>query len=79
MYQQLVAAASVFQQLSYRDGSLNPLPNDKFSDLSKLTELADDKINVTEKFKFLMGRVENSVGKGENAGYQHFLLFLQCF
>ena len=23
--------------------------------------------------------VENSVGKGENAGYQHFLLFPQCF
>ena len=26
-----------------------------------------------------MGRVENSVGKGENAGYQHFLLFPHCF
>ena len=24
-------------------------------------------------------RIENSVGKGENAGYQHFLLFPQCF
>ena len=24
-------------------------------------------------------RVENIVGKGENAGYQHFPLFLQCF
>ena len=24
-------------------------------------------------------RIENIVGKGENAGYQHFLLFLQCF
>ena len=24
-------------------------------------------------------RVENTVGKGENAGYQHFLLFPQCF
>ena len=24
-------------------------------------------------------RVENLVGKGENAGYQHFLLFPQCF
>ena len=26
--------------------------------------------------KFVLGRVENLVGKGENAGY-HFLLFLQ--
>ena len=24
-------------------------------------------------------RVENIVGKGGNAGYQHFLLFPQCF
>ena len=24
-------------------------------------------------------RVEKIVGKGENAGYQHFLLFPQCF
>ena len=24
-------------------------------------------------------RVENILGKGENAGYQHFLLFPQCF
>ena len=23
--------------------------------------------------------VENIVGKGENAGYQHFLFFPQCF
>ena len=29
--------------------------------------------------KFVLGRVENTVGKGENAGDQHFLLFLQCF
>ena len=29
--------------------------------------------------KFELERVENIVGKGENAGYQHFLLFPQCF
>ena len=28
---------------------------------------------------FVLDEVENIVGKGENAGYQHFLLFLQCF
>ena len=26
-----------------------------------------------------LDRVENIVGKGENAGYQHFLIFPQCF
>ena len=25
------------------------------------------------------GRVENIAGKGENAGYRHFLPFQQCF
>ena len=34
---------------------------------------------MTEKLKFVLERVENIVGKGENAGYQHFLLFPQCF
>ena len=33
-----------------------------------------DKINVSEKLKFVLGRIENIGGKGENAGYQHFLL-----
>ena len=55
------------------------LSNDKISDWSKLKALADDKINVTEKSKIVLGRVENIVGKGESAGYQHFLLFPQCF
>ena len=29
--------------------------------------------------EILSDRVENSVGKEENAGFQHFLLFPQCF
>ena len=32
----------------------------------------DDKINVTEKLKFVWGRIQNIVGKRENAGYQPF-------
>ena len=55
------------------------LPNDKILDWSKLKAFADDKINVNQKLKFDLGRIENIVGKGENAGYQHFLLFPQCF
>ena len=59
--------------------SINSFPNDKILDWSKLKAFADDKINVTEKLKFLLQRVENIVGKGENAGHKHFLLFPQCF
>ena len=58
---------------------LNSLPNDKILDWSKLKAIADDKINLNKKSKPVLGRVENIVGKGENAGYQHFLLFQQCF
>ena len=57
----------------------NCLPNDKNLDWSKLKTFADDKLNLTENLKFVLGKVENIVGKGENAGYQHFLLFPQCF
>ena len=58
---------------------INSLPHNKILDSSKLKAFADDKLNATEKLKFVLGRVENIVGKGENAGYQHFLLFPQCF
>ena len=34
---------------------------------------------MNKKFNFVLGRVENIAGKGENAGYQYFLLFPQCF
>ena len=51
----------------------------KILDWSKLKAFADDKIKVLEMMMFLFNRVENIVGKGENAGYQHFFLFPQCF
>ena len=60
-------------------GLFNSLPDDDILDWSKLKAFADDKIKVTENLKFVLLRVENIVGKGENAGYQHFLLFPQCF
>ena len=40
--------------------------------------LADDKINVNEKFKFGLKRVENIVGKGKNAT-KAFSPFLTMF
>ena len=49
---------------------VNCLPYDKILDWSKLKAFADEKINVTQELKFVSGRKENIVGKGENAGYQ---------
>ena len=57
----------------------NSLPNDKTLQWSKLKAFADHKINVSGKLTFALRRVENIEGKGENAGYQHFLLFPPCF
>ena len=48
---------------------MNSLPNNKFLDSSKLKELADSKINVTETVKFGFG----------HTGKKDFLLFPQCF
>ena len=47
--------------------------------MSKLKAFADDNINATKKLIFVLGMVENIVGKEENVGHQHFLLFLLCF
>ena len=69
----------VISILSFSLNVFNSLPNDKIFTLTKLKGFADVTINVTQKLKFVLVRVENIVGKGENAGYQHFLLFPQCF
>ena len=58
---------------------VNSLPYDKILDWTKLEAFVDDKLSVAKMIISLFGMVENIVGKGENAGYQHFLLFLQCF
>ena len=62
-----------------RHTSINSLPNDKILAWFKLKAFVENNIYVTEKLKFALGWVENIMGKGENAGFQHFLLFLLCF
>ena len=47
-------------------------------DLSKILASGNG-LNVYQKLKFAVGKVENIAGTGENAGSQHFLLFPQCF
>ena len=45
------------------------LSNDKVVGWSNFKAFADDKIYVTVELKFVLGRVENVLGKGKNAGY----------
>ena len=50
-------------------------PSCYFFDWSKLKAFADDKLNIDKMTMSLLERVENTEGKGENTGHQHFLLF----
>ena len=48
-------------------------------DSSKLKDFADDNLKFDENGRKLSKRIENTVGKGEIARYEQFLLFPQCF
>ena len=54
-------------------------PKWQILDCSKLKELADDNFKFDENGRKFSKRVENTVGKGEIARYEQFLLFPQCF
>ena len=60
-------------------GYINPLPDNKILDWSKLKQSANDNFKFDENTRKFSKRVENTVGKGEIAHYEQFLLFPQCF
>ena len=55
------------------------LPKQQILDSSKLKEFADDNFEFVETGRKASKRVENTVGKGEVARYEQFLLFLIVF
>ena len=59
--------------------AINSLPNSRSFAWSRLKGFADNISNMAQMIVLKFERVENIVGKGENAGYWHFLLFPQCF
>ena len=48
-------------------------------ELTKLKAFAYDKLKIAKMMISLLDWVENTVGKVENAGYQHFLIFPTVF
>ena len=58
---------------------LRPSTRQQILDSSKLKEFADDNFKLDENGRKLSKRVENTVGKGEIARNEQFLLFPQCF
>ena len=56
-------------------GIFQPFPKRQILDSSKLKEIAEENFKLYENSR----RVENTVGKGEIARREQFLLFPQCF
>ena len=56
-----------------------PFPKRQILDSSKLKEFAEDNFEFNENGRKSSERAENTVGKGEIARYEQFLLFPQCF
>ena len=58
---------------------VKPCPKRQILDSSKLKQFADDNIKFDEIGRKLSKQVKNTVGKGEIARYEQFLLFSQFF
>ena len=56
-----------------------PITRRQILDWSKLKQSADNNCKFDENIRKFYKQVENTVGKGEIARYEHFLLFPQCF
>ena len=57
----------------------NPVRNDKFKTLPDWKTLQATILKFDENGRKFLKQVENTVGKGEIARYEQFLLFRQCF
>ena len=57
----------------------SPITRQQILDSSRLKEFADGNFKFDENSRRLSIRVENTVGKGEIARQEQFLLFPQCF
>ena len=55
------------------------LPKRQILDPTKVKEFADDNFKFDENDRKFSKSVENTVGKGEIARYEQFLLLPQCF
>ena len=72
-------AIPVNQFFTHTDDKVYPITRRQILDSSKLKKFADDYFKFDENGRKLSKWVENTVGKGEIARYEQFLLFPQCF
>ena len=58
---------------------INPLPDDKILDWSKLKQSADDNFKLDENSRKFSKQVENTVGKGRNCALRAISPFSTAF
>ena len=69
---------STFSEVFLNSSTLTPSQTTNFLAPSKLKEVADDNYKFDENCREFSKMVENTVGKGEIARHEQFLLFPQC-
>ena len=71
----------LFLQSFQRNGreDIHSSQQNKIQDSTKVKTFSDYKINITQMIISDLNGAENMVGKGENVGYQDFLIFSPCF
>ena len=74
-----LTSQSQFLTLLKKWALFKPFPNRHILHSSKLKEFADDNFFIDENSRKFSRWVENTVGKGEIAHYEQFLLFPQFF
>ena len=63
----------------YEKVSYKPFPKQQILGFLKLKQFSDDNFKFEQNGRMFSKRVGNTVGKGEIARYEQFLLFPQCF
>ena len=58
---------------------VNPFPNNRILDSSELKGFVDNNFKFNENDREFCKLVENTIGKGEIAHFEQFLLFPLCF
>ena len=68
-----------YEQFIFFPTEFLTLPKPQILEFSKRKEFADNKFRLNENGGKSYKRVENTVGKGEIARFEQFLLFPPCF
>ena len=75
----LTVFAIVLKLYCHIDHIFNPFPKQQILEASKVKEFADNTFSLDDNGRTSSKAIENTVGKGEIAHNEQFLLFPQCF